>query len=396
MRALGARHAVFWGSTGLLTYLYVGFPVVVAVRGLLRRRPIACGGEPPPVTVVIPAFNEAMIILEKLENTLSLDYPVDRVEVLVASDGSDDATNDLVERFGRGVRLLALPRIGKNRALNEAAAVAAGEVLVFTDADTKLTRETLLRVTAPFADPEVGGVAGERRHGDSSKPGRRAAAHGKHFLRRLMSRAGNVTSAEGQIYAVRRELFRPVPENVPDDFWVSTRVVAAHRRLVYEPRAASYPFAGVSVVRDPFERKVRVIGPFFRSFWLGRDLLNPAEYRFYSVQLVSHKLLRRVAFVPLIGAALTAPGLRSSGPIYRAATLAQVLLHGASLAGFVFRGTKFGRLRPLKAALTFNQNNAAAAVALIQQLRGRRPRDDMWEPQRATEHRSGASAEGLS
>src|SRR5215207_1242393 len=126
MRTCGARHAVFWGSTGVLAYLYVGFPLVVAVRGLLRQRYIASGGEPPPVTVVIPVFNEAGIILEKLENTLSLDYPADRVEVVVASDGSTDATNDLVERFGRGVQLLALPRIGKNRALSEAAAVATG------------------------------------------------------------------------------------------------------------------------------------------------------------------------------------------------------------------------------------------------------------------------------
>jgi glycosyltransferase involved in cell wall biosynthesis len=383
VRDLGARRAVFWGSTGLLVYVYVGFPLLVAVRGLLRGRPIARGGEPPHLTVVIPAFNEAGIILEKLENTLSLDYPADRVEVLVASDGSTDATNDLVKRFGGGVRLLALPRIGKNRALSEAAAVATGDVLVFTDADTKLTRETLLRVTTPFADPEVGGVAGERRHGDESKPGRHGVAQGKHMLRSLMSRAGNVTSAEGQIYAVRRQLFRPVPENVPDDFWVSTRVVAAHRRLVYEPRAASYPFAGVSVVRDPFERKIRMIGPQFRSYWLGRDLLNPGEYGFYSLQLVSHKLLRRLVFVPLIGLVLTAPGLRSSGRVYRAAALAQALLHGASLTGLLLRGTRLGRLPPLKTALAFDRNNVAAAVALVQQLGGMRPRDDMWEPQRA-------------
>jgi hypothetical protein len=160
-------------------------------------------------------------------------------------------------------------------------------------------------------------------------------------------------------------------------------VVAAHRRLVYEPRAASYPFAGVSVVRDPFERKVRMIGPQFRSYWLGRDLLNPAEYGFYSLQLVSHKLLRRLVFVPLIGLVLTAPGLRSSGRVYRAAALAQALLHGASLTGLLLRGTRLGRLPPLKTALAFDRNNVAAAVALVQQLRGMRPRDDMWEPQRA-------------
>jgi hypothetical protein len=235
----------------------------------------------------------------------------------------------------------------------------------------------------PFADPDVGGVAGERRHGHESKPGRSAADQGKRLLRKLMSRAGNVTSAEGQIYAVRRELFQPVPENVLDDFWISTRVVAAHRRLVYEPEAASYPLAGATVVRRPFERKVRMNGPLFRAFWLGRDLFNPAEHGFYSLQLISHKLLRRLLFVPLIGLAVTAPGLRSRGRVYRAAALAQGALHGAALVGMFLRGTRLGRLPPLRAALRFDESNVAAAVALLQQLRGMRPRDDMWEPQRA-------------
>jgi hypothetical protein len=198
-----------------------------------------------------------------------------------------------------------------------------------------------------------------------------------------MSRAGNVTSAEGQIYAVRRELFQPVPENVLDVFWISTRVVAAHRRLVYEPEAASYPLEGATVVRRPFERMVRMTGPFFRAVWLRRDLLNPAEYGFYSLQLISHKLMRRLLFVPLIGLAMTAPGLRSSGRVYRAAGLAQGLLHGAALAGLLLRGTRLCRLPPLKAALAFDRKNVAATVALVQQLRGMRPRDDLWEPQRA-------------
>jgi glycosyltransferase involved in cell wall biosynthesis len=378
-----AIRAGFWLSAGWFAYTYAGFPILVTLRGLLRHRPLAGGETLPSITVVVPAYNESAIIAEKLTNTLALEYPPELLEVIVASDGSDDGTNDLVARFGRGVRLLALPRLGKNGALTRAARAANGEILVFTDADTMLTKRTLLHVAAPFADPEVGGVAGERRHGRESKPGRTVAAHGKRLLRTLMSRAGSVTSAEGQIYAVRRQLFEPVPENVPDDFWISTRVVARHRRLVYEPEAASYPFAGATIVRHPFERTVRMTGPLFRSFWLERNLLNPAEYGFYSLQLISHKLLRRLVFVPLLGLAVTAPALRSNGRVYYSVSLAQGILHGASLAGLLFRGTKLGRLPPLQAALTFDRRNVAAAVALLQQLRGVRPRDDMWDPQRA-------------
>jgi glycosyltransferase involved in cell wall biosynthesis len=381
--------AGFWLSVGWVAYTYAGFPILVALRGIFRHRPLAIGESLPSITVVVPAYNESATIVEKLANTLALEYPPESLEVIVASDGSEDGTNERVAQFGRGVRLLTLPRLGKNGALTRAASDARGEILVFTDADTKLTERTLVRIAAPFADPDVGGVAGERRHGHESEPGRSAADQGKRLLRRLMSRAGSVTSAEGQIYAIRRELFQPVPENVLDDFWISTRVVAAHRRLVYEPEAASYPMEGATVVRQPFERMVRMTGPLFRAVWLRRDLLNPAEYGFYSLQLISHKLMRRLLFVPLIGLAMTAPRLNSSGRVYRAAGLAQGLLHGAALAGLLLRGTRLGRLPPLKAALAFDRKNVAATVALIQQLRGMRPRDDLWEPQRA-ELRPGA------
>lgn len=377
-----SKRTVFWGSVGVLAYAYAGFPLVVAARALVRNRPVTSGGWLPTVTVVIPAHNEVGIIEEKLENTLSVGYPPERLEVIVASDGSDDGTNDVVRAWPAGVRLLQLPRVGKNAAINAAAAAARGDILVFTDADAKMTEQALHYLVAPFADREVGGVAGERRHRDVSHP-RGLLATSKRALRKLLSRSGSVTSAEGQIYAVRRDLFQQAPRNVPDDFWISTRVVALHSRLVYEPRAATYPFTGVSRVSDPFERKVRMIGPSFRAFWLARDLLNPGAYGFYALQLFSHKLLRRLVFLPIVGLAATAPALWSQGRVYRLATLGQAGLHGAALAGLLMRRTRLGRLKALKAALAFDLGNAAAAVALVQQLRGRRPCDDMWVPQRA-------------
>jgi cellulose synthase/poly-beta-1,6-N-acetylglucosamine synthase-like glycosyltransferase len=375
-----SRRTVFWGSVGVLAYTYAGFPLLVAARALLRNRPIASGCPLPTVTVVIPAHNEAGLIEEKLENTLSVGYPRERLEIIVASDGSDDGTNDVVRAQRAGVRLLELPRMGKNAAINAAAAAAQGDILVFTDADAKMVEPALHYLVAPFADRKVGGVAGERRHRDASHS-KGLAETSKRALRKLLSRSGNVTSAEGQIYAVRRELFQQAPPNVPDDFWISTRVVALHSRLVYEPRAATYPFVGATRVADPFERKVRMTGPSLRALWLARDLLNPGEYGFYAVQLVSHKLLRRLTFLPVVGLAV-APALWSQGRVYRLAALAQAGLHAAAVAGLLLRRTRFGRVKLLKAPLAFDLGNAAAAVALAQQLRGRRPRDDMWAPQR--------------
>jgi hypothetical protein len=376
-----SKRTVFWGSAGVLAYTYVGFPLLVAGRALVRNRPVAAGRWLPTVTVVIPAHNEVGIIEEKLENTRSVDYPSERLEVLVASDGSDDGTNDVVRAHPADARLLELPRVGKNAAINAGATAARGDILVFTDADAKMTEHALHYLVAPFADREVGGVAGERRHRHASDR-KGLAETSKRALRKLLSRSGSVTSAEGQIYAVRRELFQQAPSNVPDDFWISTRVVASHSRLVYEPRAATYPFTGATRVSDPFERKVRMTGPSLRALWLARDLLNPGEHGFYALQLFSHKLLRRLVFLPVVGLAATAPALWSQGRVYRLAALAQAGLHGAALAGLLLRGTRAGRSKVLKAPLAFDLGNAAAAVALAQQLRGRRPRDDMWAPQR--------------
>lgn len=385
-----SKRAIFWGSLGVLVYAYAGFPLLVAARALVRNRPIKVGDGFPSVAVVIPAYNEVGIIAEKLDNVLSLGYPPERLEIIVASDGSDDGTNDVVRAHWADVRLLPLPRVGKNAALNEAAAAAGGEILVFTDADAKMTEHSLHYLVAPFGDPEVGGVAGERRHAEVSGPKGLAAA-GKRSFRELLSRSGSATSAEGQIYAVRRELFQAVPPNVPDDFWISTRVIAAHRRLVYEPRAATYPFVGATHVHNPFERKVRMTGPSLRALWLARDLMNPGDYGFYALQLFSHKLLRRLVFVPVVALGAAAIALRSRGRVYRLAALAQAGLHAAALAGLLLRGTRLGRVKALRAALAFDLSNAAAAAALAQQLRGRRPRDDMWVPQRVPQ--SGSSAD---
>jgi glycosyltransferase involved in cell wall biosynthesis len=384
-RGTGAR-LLFWGSFGVLAYTYVGFPLIVALRGALRPRPLTAGTDTPPVSLVVAAHNEAAVIAQKLDNSLSLDYPRGRLEVIVASDGSDDGTNEIVAAYeAPEVRLLALPRQGKNVTLNEAAAAARGDVLVFSDADTMLTPDAVRHLVRAFADREVGGVAGERRHRGHRGSGtiHRVVWRCKRGIRELLSRAGSVTAAEGQVHAVRRELFAPIPVNVLDDAWISMQVVAAHRRLVYEPLAASYPFAGATALRTPFERKRRLTRYWLRGVWSSRRLLDPREYGFFAVQLFSHKLLRRLLFIPLLGLAGSAPRLWSRGRFYRLVTVGQIWLHGAALVGFLFRDTRLGRQKVSRAAFAFDMVHAASFAALADLLRGRRERDDIWVPQRA-------------
>src|SRR6185295_3920031 len=227
-----------------------------------RPRPIvaAAQGFAPSVSLIVAAHDEAGVIERKLDNALALDYPRSRLEVIVASDGSTDATNALVRRHAAPeVRLLALPRGGKNATLNSAVRAARGEILVFTDADAMLGADALRQLVAPFADPAVGAVAGERRqagHDDSAR--KRALWTAKRGLREALSRGGSATAAEGQLHAIRRELFRELPRDVNDDFFISAQAVLAGLRLVYAPGAVSEPFAASTALSAPFGRKVRL------------------------------------------------------------------------------------------------------------------------------------------
>jgi glycosyltransferase involved in cell wall biosynthesis len=383
---------VFWGGVGLAAWTYALFPALLWLRARLAPRPWLGGESTPGVSLVICAYNESASIAARLENALALDYPRDRLELIVASDGSTDATEAIVSGFEpRGVRLLRLRRQGKMAALNAAAAAARGEVLVFSDANSSYDTGALRALLRPFADPEVGGVAGDQRY---LRAGRRAdAAQGERAywdfdrrLKRWQSAGGSVTSSTGAIHSVRRELFIPVPPGVTDDFWISTNVVAQQRRLVFaEDAVAREPAAASS--RGEFRRKVRVATRGLWGVWLMRELLDPSRHGFYSLQLFSHKVLRRLAVLPLAAILLATPWLWDAGLLYRAAAVAQAAFYAAALLGAALpppsalRSPWLRRVAKLLALPAFFcMVNAAAGLAALNVLRGRRI--DSWEPQR--------------
>src|SRR3990172_3413985 len=156
---------LWWSAAALVLYTYLLFPALVFLRGLLGRRPYKPGEITPRLSLIIAAHNEANTIGAKLDNILSLDYPHERLEVVVASDGSTDNTEAIVSRYARqGIKSLSLPRQGKAPALNAAVAASTGEILVFSDANSMYAPDALRALTRPFADPEVGGVAGDQRY----------------------------------------------------------------------------------------------------------------------------------------------------------------------------------------------------------------------------------------
>ena len=377
----------FWGAVAVLAYTYAGFPLLVLARAAVRPRPYRTGDVRPPVSVLIAAHNEATAIGPKLESVLAAAYPGGRREVIVASDGSDDGTEEVVRRYeDRGVRLVALPRVGKAAALNRAIAVATGEVLVFTDANSALEPDAVTALVRPFADPTVGGVAGDqryRRRGDEAAVtgGERRYWDFDRLLKVAESRAGNAISATGALYAVRRELVGEVPEGVTDDFATSTGVIAAGARLVFAPDAVAWePVAASGEVE--FGRKVRVMTRGLRGVVVRRELLDVRRHGFYAVQLVSHKVLRRLMVVPLAVLAVASPALWRRGRLYRLATVGQVLFYGAGAAGLLAgsSGRRRARGRLLAIPAFFCLVNAASVKACWNLVTGRRI--DRWEPQR--------------
>ncbi len=383
---------VFWSAVGLAAWTYALFPALLWLRARLAPRPWRGADATPRVSLVICAYNEAASIAARLENALALDYPSARLELIVASDGSTDATDAIARRFEpRGVRLLRLPRQGKIAALNAAAAAASGEVLVFSDANSHYENGALRALLRPFADPDVGGVAGDQRYRRAGQradgtEGERAYWNFDRQLKRWQSAAGSVTSATGAIHAVRRELFRTVPPGVTDDFWISANVVAQGRRLVFAEDAVAWEPA-VPSSGGEFRRKVRVITRGLRGVWLMRELLDPFRHGFYSLQLLSHKVLRRLAVLPLAAILLVTPWLWNAGLLYRGAALAQAAFYATAilgawlLPGSALRSPWLRRAAKLFALPAFFcLVNAAAGLAALNVLRGRRI--DAWEPQR--------------
>ena len=374
---------LFWGCVGYLVYVYAGFPLLVILRGHLQPRPFTRERIEPKVSMVIAAHNEADVIGDKIENALSLDYPPDRLELVVASDGSDDGTAGIVRRHANGrVRLLELDRVGKAAALNAAVEAADGDVLVFTDANSILDREAVRELVGPLADPKVGGVAGNQVYlspeaGDSSVVGEQQYWNLDRTLKQAQSAAGSVTGATGALYAIRRGLFHPVRADVNDDLLTSLRVIAQGYRLVFAPRAVAYEHV-VETASQTFSRRVRVMARGLRCVVVMRELLDPRRYGFFAIQLLSHKLLLRTAVIPLALLAAWNGVLWNHGWFYRAALVAQAAFYLLGVAGIVFANRRVAKLKPFALPAYFVLVNAAAAKAMWQLFRGEK--HERWEP----------------
>jgi cellulose synthase/poly-beta-1,6-N-acetylglucosamine synthase-like glycosyltransferase len=389
---------LFWLAVAVIAYTYFVFPFIVFLRGRLWPHPYKSDDITPEVSMVIAAHNEVESIGAKLDNALSLDYPTEQLHVIVASDGSVDGTNAIVREYAEsGVKLLELPRVGKAKALNAAVETASGEILVFSDANSIYAADALRALVRPFADPEVGGVAGHERF--LSKSGNELAGGGEkdywrldRRLKILESSGGSAISAAGAIYGIRRKLFKPVIEGVTDDFYTSTGVIVQGSRLVYAPDAVAFESVESSKGEE-FDRKVRVITRGWQSVLSRRELLNPLRFGFYSLQLFSHKILRRLIVIPLLVLLLVSPFVWLQGAIYNTAVLGQLAFYGLAALALPLEGTRVGRLKILRIPFYFCMVNLASLIAAINVARGRQIK--VWDTRRQGEDGQAESSAGI-
>jgi cellulose synthase/poly-beta-1,6-N-acetylglucosamine synthase-like glycosyltransferase len=392
---------VFWLSAAAFFYTYAGYPLLLLVVASLRPRAVRRGARVPSVSVIITAYNEERDLGAKLENTLALDYPKEKLEVIVASDCSTDRTDEIVRGFAaRGVRLYRQSeRQGKTAAQNGAVAVARGEIILFSDATT-LYRPDVLRVMMPsFADPTVGCVAGRLIYVDpaASSVGRGARSYWGYetFLKRHESRACSLIGASGCLYAVRRAAYVPLYNEACSDFLIATVMVEQGLRAVYEPDAVCTEETNRRPGKE-LRMRVRVITQTFTDLWRHRAMLNPLRSGFYAVQLLSHKVLRYLVPLFLLAILLASVVLARHSPFYAAMLAAQVLFYGAAAIGAVLERAG-ARVSLLALPHYFVLANLASAIAFYQFARGERYA--RWEPIResaaASSSASGAASARL-
>ena len=328
---------VFWVAVACTLYTYLGYPALLALLARLRPRPVRRAPVRPSVSILIVAHNEARSIARKIESCLALDYPADRLEIAVASDGSTDATAAIARAYERrGVRVFAFEvRRGKPSALNAAIPKLRGEIVVLADARQTFDPGALTALVENFADPEVGAVSGELVVGEGAGA---AVADGvgvywryEKAIRRHESRYDSAVGATGAIYALRRALFERIPDDtVLDDVLIPMRVAGRGHRVIFEPAARALDEA-TATARQEFVRKVRTIAGNFQLFVRHPWLLNPRRNRLW-VQTVSHKALRLLAPAFLLAILASCVALRDV-PLYRTALVLQGLFYAAAALG---------------------------------------------------------------
>jgi poly-beta-1,6-N-acetyl-D-glucosamine synthase len=380
---------IFWIGVLIVLYTYLGYGVVIyLVSKFIKRKPVEDLKEEelPEIAFIVAAYNEEEFIENKIANTLSLDYPADKLSILFVTDGSSDKTPEIVKRYS-SLHLHHEPaRKGKIHAVNRVMRLVKSPIVVFSDANTNLNPQALRNIVRHYADPQVAGVAGEKRIYKNEADNASGAGEGLYwkyesFLKKKDSEVYSVVGAAGELFSVRRELYKEPSENIIiEDFYLSLSIAADGYRFIYEPNAYATETASVSV-EEEWKRKVRISAGGFQAIGKLSHLLNPFRYGMLSFQYISHRILRWTLAplaLPLIFFANL--WLLTTGSwFYTLTLLAQIAFYGLALFGYVNRDKKIS-IKGFFVPYYFCVMNLSVYAGFLRHLKGNQ--SVVWEKSR--------------
>jgi len=341
---------LFWVSVFFVVYTYLGYPLLIALAAKLLHGRVLAPLSNVSVTLLITAYNEEAVIEKKIENSLSLDYPLEKFQIIVAADGSTDRTPEIVGRFkDRGVVLAFTPqRDGKMAAINRAIPLARGDIIIFSDANNMYEANAIRELVAPFSDAKVGASTGAKLIIQDG--GNLSGAEGiywkyESWIKKNETALGTCTSSVGEIMAVRRELYNPPPNNIiNDDYYMVLDLIRRGFRVHYVPEARSFEYISATA-RDEMVRRSRMNAGKYQAIFLSYKLL-PFNRPLVLWQIISHKYCRAFlpfGFIGALAANLLIVLLQANSPLsyfYWILLLLQISFYAAAILGnrVKFRG----------------------------------------------------------
>ena len=380
--------SLFITSISFIFYSYAGYVLMIYLISLFYSKPVKKGNIEPSVSLIIAAYNEEKDIEKKLINSFQLDYPRNKLEIIVASDASSDRTDEIVKKYEyneHGVKVLlhrVEGRLGKTAVQNSAVKIALGDIIVFSDTASMYDKGAIRSLAKNYADPSVGAVSGMYKYvnptGGSVGFATMLFWNLENFIKSRQTRIQTITGCCGCIYSVRKDLYTELPADIISDLVEPLTILKKGYRIVFEPDALAFEET-TEKPKDEFNMRIRVIVRGMNGLIYMRSLLNPLKYPFVAFQLISHKILRWFVPVICIAAFITNLFVLENSVYYQVLFLVQCVFYCLGLFGW-FMEKRHIRNKLFYLPLYFIVVNTASLISMFKVLR--RENITIWQTQR--------------